>query len=52
MINQIIDEDIMYWEKATIPYSCHEEDAEELKITVEKLVVCKCYVTVVKLLDI
>ena len=43
VINQVLDDDTAYWEKGAMPYSCY--DAEELKIIVEKLVVCKRYVT-------
>ena len=50
VVNQIIDKDIMYWEKATMPYGCCVEDAEELKIIVEKLVACKRYVTAVNII--
>lgn len=48
VINQVLDDDTAYWEKGAMPYSCY--DAEELKIIVEKLVVCKRYVTAVNII--
>ena len=50
VVNQLLDDDTVYWEKATMPYGCYEDDAEELKIIVEKLVACKRYVTAVNII--
>ena len=45
VINRVLDDDTVYWEKAAMPYGCY--DAEELKIIVEKLV---AYVTAVNII--
>lgn len=50
VINQVIDDDIAYWEKGAMPYGCCEDEAEELKIIVEKLIACKRYVTAVNII--
>ena len=48
--NVLIDDDIAYWEKGAMPYGCCEDEAEELKIIVEKLIACKRYVTAVNII--
>ena len=50
VINQLLDDDTAYWEKAVMPYGCYEDEAEALKIIVEKLVACKRYVTAVNII--
>lgn len=50
VINQVLDDDTAYWEKAVMPYSCYEDETEALKIIVEKLVACKRYVTAVNII--
>lgn len=50
VINQVLDDDTAYWEKAVMPYGCYEDETEALKIIVEKLVACKRYVTAVNII--
>ena len=50
VINQVLDDDTAYWEKGAMPYGCCEDEAEELKIIVEKLIACKRYVTAVNII--
>ena len=50
VINQLLDDATAYWEKAVMPYGCYEDEAEALKIIVEKLVACKRYVTAVNII--
>lgn len=31
VINQVLDDDTAYWEKAVMPYGCYEDETEEIQ---------------------
>ena len=47
VISQVLEDDTVYWEKARMPFVCHED---ELTIIVGKLVSCKRYVTAINII--
>lgn len=50
VVNQILDDDSVYWEKVTMPYGYRKENAKELKIVIEKLIACRRYVTAINII--
>ena len=50
VIDEVLSDTSSYWKKARMPYACREEDAEELALIVEKLIICKRYVTAVNII--
>ncbi len=49
VVKTLITNESKYWEEATIPYDCQEEEAKLLEIMVNKLVSCRRYVAAVNL---
>lgn len=50
VVDKLLTDTSLYWEKACIRYAYGEEDADELKLVVDKLISCKRYVTAVNII--
>lgn len=49
VIKTLLPDDVEYWKNASMPFICQEDDAEELKLIVNKLILCKRFVTAINL---
>ena len=49
VIDKMFPDDSAYWEVAYMPFACRDDELEELKMIVNKLISCKRYVTAVNI---
>ena len=50
VVNQLLINDSLYWERAVMPYGIYDDAAEELKIITENLIRCRRYVSAINII--